>query len=187
MSLLKHIIVVFDGYYNMSTKDATHQKRSGTVSQTVEIHDQYHCPSERKVFLSNYTNKENFVVALATKLELDGFEVVLCPCDADTTLVKVALDSANGTPVTVYSYDTDVLCLSVHHVKVSTNPPDIFVTNMTRAKNSQRLCYRIEDLISELDDMVLSYLLFSHAFTGCDTTSAVHKFGKTSSIINCKL
>ena len=93
-SLLKHLdvnIVVFDGY-NMSTKDATHQKRSGTVSQTVEIHDQYHCPSERKVFLSNYTNKENLVMALATKLELDGFEVVLCPCDADTTIVKVVLD-----------------------------------------------------------------------------------------------
>ena len=108
-------------------------------------------------------------MALATKLELDGFEVVLCPCDADTTIVKVALDSGNGTPVTVYS---DVLCLLVHHVKVSTNPADIFVTNMTR------LCYRIEDLISELDDMVLFYLLFTHAFTGCDTTSAVHKFGK---------
>ena len=90
----------------------------------------------------------------------------MCPCDADTTIIKVALDSANGTPVTVYSDVTDVLCLLVHHVKVSTNPPDIFITNMTRAKNSQRLCYRIEDLISELDDMVLSYLLFTHAFTG---------------------
>ena len=148
-------IVVFDGH-SMSTKDATHQKRSGTVTQTLETHDQYHCPSERNVFLSNYTNKENFVMALATKLELDGFEVVLCPCDADTTIVKVALDSANGTPVTVYSDDTDVLCLLVHHVKVPTNPPDIFLTSMTTAKNSPRLCYRIEDLICELDDMVCS-------------------------------
>ena len=58
-------------------------------------------------------------MALATKLELDRFEV-LCPCDADTTIV--ALDSANGTPATVYSDDTDVLCLLVHHVKVSTKP-----------------------------------------------------------------
>ena len=121
-SLLKHLqakIVVFDGY-DMSTKDATHQKRSGKVSQTVEIHDQHPCPAERKVFLSNYTNKKHFVMALSKKLELDGFKVVLCPSDADTTIVKVALDFADGTPVTVYSDDTDVLCLLVHHAKVAT-------------------------------------------------------------------
>ena len=121
----------------------------------MEINDQYHCPSERKVLVQLHKQGE-LCDGLSNKVGLDGFEVVLCPCDADTTIVKVALDAANGTPVTVYSDDTDLLCLLVPHVKVSTNHPGIFVTNMTRANNSQRLCYRIEDLISELDDMVCS-------------------------------
>ncbi|KAG1667386.1 hypothetical protein GQR58_018489 [Nymphon striatum] len=174
---IKANIIVFDGY-SISTKDATHQKCSGTASHTVEIHDQHPCPSERKVFLSNYLNKEKFVIALASKLKSCGFEVVLCPSDADTTIVKVALNLS--TPATVYSDDTDVLCLLVHHTKMNPNTADIFLTNMTTSKNSQRHCYRIQDIINELDDVVLTYLLFSHAFTGCDTTSVIHMFEKIS-------
>ncbi|CAK8688755.1 unnamed protein product [Clavelina lepadiformis] len=59
--------------------------------------------------------------------------------------------------------------------------PDIFLTNITRGKNcQQRQCYRVRDIIAKVDVIVLEYLLFAHAFTGCDTTSAVHKFGKIS-------
>ena len=181
-SFLKYLeanIIVFDEY-NLSTKDSTHQKRSGTFSHTVEIHDLHHCPAERKTFLSNYLNKEKFVIALARKLELAGFKVVLCPNDADTTLIKVVLNSNSVIPATVYSGDTDVLCLLVHHKRMDTNSPDIFLTNMTTSKKTHRQCYRIQDIINELDDIVLTNLLFCHAFRGCDTTSAIHNFGKIS-------
>ena len=34
-------------------------------------------------------------------------------------------------------------------------------------------------MIEKSSDHIVDYLLFAHAFTGCDTTSAIHKFGKT--------
>ena len=64
-SLLKQLevnIVVFDGY-NMSTKDARvrfHKRRKYTTNTIAH-------PKGKS--LSNYTNKENFVMALATKLD----------------------------------------------------------------------------------------------------------------------
>lgn len=53
--------------------------------------------------------------ALAKKLEIN-FKVLECPSDAYTSIVKEALTSAHNAPVTVFSDDTDVLCLLVHHV-----------------------------------------------------------------------
>ena len=109
------------------------------VSQRAEIHDSNSCPSDRNTFLSNYANKEMFVRALAENLQSYGFTVVQCPSDADTTLAKVALGYPHDLPVTVYSDDTDVLCLLIHHVLCRNNTPDISVTNMTR-KNNRSTC-----------------------------------------------
>ena len=64
---LKVDTIVFDGYA-LSTKDTTHQKRAGKISQTVEIRNEISCPSNRTVFFSNYTSKENFVKKLAETL-----------------------------------------------------------------------------------------------------------------------
>ena len=56
---------------------------------------------------------------------------------------------------------------------------NIYLSNMTRQKNQACNCYSISEIVSQ-DRLksVLSYLLFAHAFTGCDTTSAIHKFGE---------
>ena len=87
-----------------------YENRSVRISQTVEIDESYICSTDRNEFLTNYTKKillllwllnwkltvsKLFSAALAAKLEADGIKVVFCPSDADTTLVKVALDYAN--------------------------------------------------------------------------------------------
>ena len=51
---------------------------------------------------------------------------------------------------------------------------------MTRKKNKQREYIRVKDVIEKSGDHIVDYLLFAHVFTGCDTTLAIHKFGKTS-------
>jgi len=58
---------------------------------------------------------------------------------------------------------------------------NIYLSNMTRQKNQACNSYTISEIVSQ-DRLksVLSYLLFAHAFTGCDTTSAIHKFGKNT-------
>ena len=62
----KFDVVVFDGYISL-TKDVTRKSRSVRISQTVEIDESYMCTTDMNEFLT-YTNKENFVTALAAKL-----------------------------------------------------------------------------------------------------------------------
>ena len=106
-------VIVFDGY-SLSTKDTTRKKRSGRLSNTVEIKDIHPCPADRNAFLSNYANKEAFVKFLGSKLELLGFNVIQCLSDADTAIVKIALNSNDDKPVTIYLDDTDFfVCVSI--------------------------------------------------------------------------
>ena len=140
-------------------------------------------PTDRNNFLTIYGNKGSFVKSLAIELRKIGFQVFECPSDADTTIVKVAIDIAKSKNVTVYSDDTDVLCLLAHHCFHLPALKSIYLSNMTRRKNQNqaRNCYSISEIVS-LDKLktALPYLLFAHAFTGCDTTSAIHKFRKTT-------
>ena len=111
---LKINVIMFDEY-SLSTKDTTRKKRSGGVSNTVDIKDINPSPVERNTFLSNYANKETFVRFLGTKVELLGFDIIQCQSHADTTIVKVPLNSDDDKPVTIYSDDTDILCLLIYH------------------------------------------------------------------------
>ena len=73
------------------------------------------------------------------------------------------------THVTVYSDDTDV-CLLFHH---SLKMKNVYMYNITRQKDQARSCYSISETTNQ------PYLLFAHAFTVCNTISAIHRFGKT--------
>ena len=75
----------------LSTKDITHQKRTGNVSTIVEIKETNNCPTDRDTFLKYYVNKGSFVKSLAVKLRSLEFQVFECPSDADTTIVKVVM------------------------------------------------------------------------------------------------
>ena len=126
----KFDIVVFDGYTS-STKDVTRKSRSTKTAQTIEIDDDNVCTYDRNDFLTNYTNKEMFVTILATKLEEIGIKVICCPCDADTIIVKTALE-CQSKPVTVFSDDTDILCILLHHLQFTgINASDVLLKNMT--------------------------------------------------------
>ena len=180
VSYLQHLqsdVVVFDGY-EVSTKDTTRMKR-GLNTQAVEIHEKNPCPCDRSTFFSNYTNKKSFIEVLATKLRGSSMSVHMCPADADTTIVKEAVQLSKKAPVTVYADDTDILCLLVHHFPTAENP--IYLANMKRKGNANRECFNIEDIVKNSN--TIKHILFAHAFTGCDTTSAIYNFGKTSIIM----
>ena len=105
--------------------------------------------------------------------------------DADTTIIKTALTVAKGSPVNVFADDTDILSLLIHHMaNSSTDMYNIYITNVK--KEQRRECYNVTDILNALENHVIKYLLFAHAFTGCDTTSALHNFGKTSIFKNLK-
>ena len=152
-------VIVFDGN-NMSTKDSTHQKRGGKKSQTVEIREGNSCLLNRSTFFSNYANKENFVKALASHLETN-FKIMQCPSDADTSIVKEAMQTVEHSDVTVFSHNTDVLCLLVHHIEKCPTDHNVYLENMTRKKNKQREYIRAKDLIEESVTMILVITSYS--------------------------
>ena len=151
LSKLKIDIVIFDGY-SVSTKDATHSKREKS-SNAIEIQDQNRCPADRKSFLSNYTNKQAFIDWLSTHLADAGFEIVKCPADADTTIVKAAINQKGS--VNVYSDDTDILCLLLHHFDQSLKR-DIILCEMTKAQHQARECVSIKQVIKKIGSAKLN-------------------------------
>ena len=175
--------VVFDGY-SLSTKDPTDKKRSGKASATIKTKETNLCATDRNTFLSNYENKKAFVKCLAATLRILGFQVFECPCDADTTIAKVALGYSKEQPVIVYADDTDILSLLLHNYYNAPDLKDICLTKMTgKSGHQQRKCYSTREVISRLlkrGEPTLPYLLFAHAFTDCDTTSSIYRFGETS-------
>ena len=177
-------IVLFDGY-NKLTKDAAHKERSNKMSQVVEISDA--CPSDRAEFLTNYTNNQKSVNLLALKLELHGFKAVLCPSDADIKIIKTCLQFQDK-PITVLAADTNILCLLLHHMYYSNNKNEIYLENMTIQSNKdERVSYNINDTIRSTKKEYLEHLLFCHTFTGCNTTSPIHNFGKKSIFSKLKM
>ena len=131
--------------------------------------------------------------SLALKLELHGFKAVLCTSDVDTTIVKTCLQFQDK-PVIVLADDTDILCLLLHHIYYSNNKKNreftkrIYLKNMTIQNNKdERVSYNINDIIISTKKEYLEHLLFYHAFTGCDTTSQIHNFGKKSIFSKLKM
>ena len=81
---------MFDGYY-LSTKDTTHKKRLGGVSNMVAIKEINPFPADRNIFLSNYANNEALVKFLGSKLELLDFDIIQGPSDADNPIAMMMI------------------------------------------------------------------------------------------------
>ncbi len=71
----------------------------------------------------------------------------------------------------VRAEDADVLIMLEHHSSSTNNP--LFLTT---SKGS----YNVGGIREALSERQKRYLLFSHAFTGCDTVSAIGGHGKTN-------
>ena len=95
---------LFDGYAPL-TNDATHRKRSETVSEIVEIKNDNPCTLDQSTFFFNCINKANFFKFVAEKLQKNGFNVKQCPMNAGTTTIKTALITGKDSPVNVFADD----------------------------------------------------------------------------------
>ena len=75
-----------------------------------------------------------FAMSLGEKLQKEGFKIVQCVVDADTTIAKLAND-ATDKPVTIISDGTDILCLLLHHTLNNNSSKNIYLKTM-RIKNT---------------------------------------------------
>ena len=170
--------IVFDGYeQGPSIKDHEYQLRVSRTCADIQLSECMEAHNNQQIFLSNKTNKIKFISLLSHYLRADAQTVYNSSGDADTTIVTCALQFATqGNGVIIVADDTDIMVLLIHHW--NTNMADVYL--QSNAKKSQKKIWKIRDLVATLGGVIKAQLLFVHAWSGCDTTSATFGQGKTT-------
>ena len=91
----KNASIVFDGYLEHNTKDQTHERRNPIQSLRIDISGEMTVDCNKKLFLSNSENKEQFINML--------LEIVM--------IVEQTLNLLKNNNVHVIADDTDVFVL----------------------------------------------------------------------------
>lgn len=127
-------------------------------------------------FLSNVCNKHKFVVLLGKYLQEKGIKVIHAEEDADVLIVNTAinLNQEIDKTVAVVGNDTDLLVLLV---ALTPDTDNIYFYKMAASKRSNNTLYSTVE-----NKRFKEYILFAHAFAGCDTTSAIFGKGKKAII-----
>ena len=168
-------VIVFDGYGNgPSTKDQEHQRRTHKKAPNIILDANNIAFKDQGSFLCNDKNKCSFVALLVMRFRAAGYIVHQATDDADTLVVKVALElaSTNQGLIAVIANDTDILVMLVAHYKH--NMSDIIMYSHIGKHKS------IRAISSALGDSIVRRLLLIHAISGSDTTSCLFGHGKVS-------
>ena len=175
------LVIVFDGYDKELIKSHEHMRRNLIPeSCDVIISAETKVPFTQDRLLSNTENKSSFIKFLSSKLQEWNVNVVNCPGDADSTIVKTALQYAKNLrkTIAVVADDTDIAVMLVHHWKEEYGDVYFLQERWDRA-------WSVRDS-ARSNENTKAHLLFLHAFSGCDTTSAVHGKGKTQLFKICE-
>ena len=135
-------IVVFDGYGNgASTKDHEHRRRNkGMAFPYVKIELDMVAHNKQNDFSSNKLNKSQFISLLGNCLQTKGFIVHQSSNDADTLIVKCAIELAlAGNVCTVIADDTDILVLLMYHFQPHIADIFLFSIASKRRKSGQKI------------------------------------------------
>ena len=129
-------------------------------------------------------NSNNFwlteFISLLTKYLLaEGHEVYQSKNDADTLIVQHALRIAQASvSAVVVADDTEILVLLMYHY-CKEEMADIFLrSEATKWSKAGLRIYSICMAVDYTEEYLVKNLLFLHAWSGCDTTSAIFGYGK---------
>ena len=164
--------IVFDGYEPSTKSNEHHRRVIARSSANVEVKSENHVPYSKDHFLANTCNKKELIEFLKDRLSDAGYFVINCNADADTKIVSTALTAAKEHPTTVVADDTDIAVMLLYHWEDKMSP--IYFLQERGKK-----CWSIKNLQCEIAS-IKPYLLFIHAWSGCDTTSALFGKGKPS-------
>jgi hypothetical protein len=179
--------VAFDGYSAGPTiKDHEHIRRSEKVRQ-VAVYRELDIDTKdiglQEPFLANTANKSAFIVLLMHHLQHCGIFVHQAESDADTLIVKVALECAmenNSRSIAVIAEDTDIFVLLLHHRK-SVMKPVYFISEAKKGRDGKMVgekCFNIGEVQTKIGVDACDRILVIHALGGCDSTSAIFGHGK---------
>ncbi|CAB4039507.1 Hypothetical predicted protein [Paramuricea clavata] len=125
----------------------------------------------RAKFMDNLHNKSKLIHLLSSTFRNHQIIVGECNNDADTSIVRGALAAAKDDSVEVRAENADVLIMLLHHSSSTKYPLYLTTSNGS---------YDVKKIQEALSEKQRRYLLFCHAFTGCDTVSAIASHGKTT-------
>lgn len=164
-------VIVFDGYENndIGVKSYERLRRSKGSKSTVVMFDKdMTIIINQEKFLSNNKNKSRLISFLSDHLVKAGIDLKQASEDADRLIAVTAVEQlTDHQRVTVVGQDVDLLVLLI-----GLAPVDREIHFIKQGVGAVATKVYSTKEYSDLKD------IFSHAFTGCDTTSAIYKRGK---------
>ncbi|XP_063235988.1 uncharacterized protein LOC134538524 [Bacillus rossius redtenbacheri] len=169
--------VVFDGYPEDSTTKQEEQNRRYAKKSSCDItfDDNTKCVTGKEEFLSNKKNKTRMITSLASELKNKGLETFISEGDADIDIVNLAIKKLSTfAEVVVCGSDTD---LAVLLTALAPEKRKMYFCKHKGGENPVTVFYDIATLTEKFKH-TRKLLLFTHALTGCDTTSCFFGVGK---------
>lgn len=166
--------VVFDGYDGPASTKSLEQRRRAAkkTSANLVVASEDFATTPKENFLGNNHNKSRLIKLLLPRLRQAGLTVDQAESDADALTIRTALKlAATGEIVSVVATDTDLLALLVG-LTPSTSNVHLVIPGQKESQDRVHDISALQKKLGHAKDLIL----FVHAMTGCDTTSAF--FGK---------
>ena len=172
----------FDGYRS-SLKDHDHIRCTKNSCCNLQIRPDMIHLTPREKFMDNTHNKSELISLISSTLQKHQIAVEQCNNHADTSIVRAAIAATTDGSVGV----NKLLLFDVFYVYLPSGAgrrcrhPDNAGTPcnplfLTTSKGS----YNVRGIRETLSERQRHCLLFSRAFTGWDTVSAIGSHGKTN-------
>ena len=136
--------------------------------------------SKKEDFLRNEQNKQRFISMLGLKLERPGCTVFHAKQDADTLIVKSAIESAKTAETVLVGDDTDLLVMVIYHT--GKNSKNVFFQPEPKLNSTKCSVWDMKKTKELLGEDICQVILFIHAILGCDTSSWLHGHGKAAAL-----
>ncbi|XP_011314648.1 uncharacterized protein [Fopius arisanus] len=170
--------VVFDGYKNDVIGVKTYERlrrKETSFAVDVDIGPDKMITVTKDKFLSNVVNKYKLVRLLSEHLNRKGIVTTVAAEDADALIIRTAIEMNDrrlleDRPVVVVGNNVDLLVLLVG---LTPDGDNIHFYKIVSIGKKDRKLYSTRD-----NKCFKSFILFAHAFSGCDSTSAVFNKGK---------
>lgn len=169
-----HIIVVFDSYDEQSTKIVERNRRNKQCSTKEYIFTKdMMVPVPQDKFLSDYKNKSRFIEYLIEEFQKQSIKCYQGKGEADELLVKITIEDESSLQKVIVAEDVDILVILTARAEAE---KEIYFLKLGK-QNVPSLIYSSNSFAVNYPNSA-KLIAFSHAFTGCDTTSAFFNKGK---------
>ena len=170
-------IIIFDGYpadpAKKNTKSAERLLRSQAQASADVLFDESMIATFTQArFLANEKNKSRFISMLKKRFEESNYTVQQAAEDADTLIVRTAISMSSSFQSVFIVEDSDLLVLLIALEKAH---PNVHFLKPGKGKTEEKI-YSQQSL--HIPTIVADNILFLHAFSSCDTMSAIFGQGR---------